>query len=326
MKTHYDTLGVKKDAEQDEIRKVYLDLAKKLHPDKTGGDKEAENKLKEINAAYDILKDKKKRAEYDASLRPASMLNHILKNKFGQTMYDEFMRQHDRFAPQNRKAIVSITLEEAYRGCEKKVTYKKFSKCEKCDGVGGDKVEKCSTCNGSGVTHINAGFQQITRTCHTCKGSGGKVLDKCTECDGTGIISDQIETFVRVPEGADTGMYIQIPGEGAFGGDLIVFVEVLPHDSFERQGPHITSELEVPLTKAILGGKMKTKSLKGEVEVNIPEGSDTGATLRLKGLGMPIGENYGDHHLFLRVKMPKSLSKKAKDLVEKLDKELSSMV
>lgn len=323
---HYNTIGVKKDATQDEIRKAYLAHAKELHPDKTGGDKEAENKLKEINAAYDILKDKKKRSEYDASLNQESLYNHVFRHsKFADMAYEMFIRRADRFAPQNKKAVIYITLEEAYTGIEKEIRYEFLEKCKSCDGKGGKDFEKCSHCGGSGMIHMTTGFQQVSRTCPNCKGNGGKILDKCVTCSGTGVIRSEKTRMLSIPKGINSQIgqtMIPLAGEGLFGGDLLVFVEILTHSIFERRGLDIASEVEVPLTKALLGGKLKTKSLKGEVEVTIPEGADTGYKLRLQGLGMPAVEQdiFGDHYLFLKVILPKNLSDDAKELVKKLDK------
>jgi molecular chaperone DnaJ len=323
MKTHYETIGIEKTATQDEIRKAYLSLAKQLHPDKTGGDKEAEDKLKEINAAYDILKDKKKREDYDLSLVQPSYVNI---SGFGPMMHGMMMQKRDKFAPHNIQTVAYIMLEDVYSGSEKEIFYDSPVKCTACDGIGGADFERCKACGGSGMIHSMNEFTQVSRTCPTCRGKGGKVKDPCTICSGSGIIQKKESITIKIPKGIDSGQGIIIEGKGAFGGNLFIVFKVMPHEKFERNGLDIASKLIIPLKTALLGGKELTSTLRGEVEVTIPEGSNTGEMLRLKGLGLPVESSAGDHFLVINVIMPKNLSEKAKELIEELDKEIGTVV
>lgn len=317
MKTHYDLIGVKKDATQDEIRKAYLALAKKLHPDKTGGDKAAETELKEINAAYDTLKDKRKRAEYDLSLNPPQP-GHS--SGFGSMMHDMFVRKRGKFAPQDMQVIVTLSLEEAFTGCTKNVVYQRPVKCEHCNGTGGEDYSTCSACNGSGMIHSMSGMTQISRTCGYCGGRGGKVLRPCTKCNSVGHTSEEKTISVDIPPGVDTGYATGIQKEGIFGGNLIIIIQMKPHEKFVRDGHDVMSEEKIPLTMALLGGEILARTLHGTVSVKVPEGANIGQVLRLKGQGM---SSQGDHHLVLNIDIPKTLSDRAKELTRELEKELT---
>lgn len=317
MKTHYDLIGVKKDATQDEIRKAYLSLAKQLHPDKTGGDKESESKLKEINAAYDVLKDKNKRATYDQSLNPKAF--HPGSSGFGPMMHDLFVKKRGKFAPQELRVVVPITLEEAYTGCRKEVVYQNPVKCEICNGTGGEDYEVCRTCAGSGMIHSMSGMAQISRTCNSCGGRGGRILKPCKACKERGYTSEEKTISLDIPKCADSGMASIIPDAGIFGGNLIAIIQIKPHEKFERNDLDIIAAERIPLTTALLGGEITVQTIGGSAKVKISPGIEIGQVLRLKGQGM---SDKGDHLIVLDVILPKNLSEKAKGLVMELEKEI----
>ncbi len=355
----YEILGVARDADEDTIRSAYRKLAHKYHPDKTGGDKEAEDKLKEINEAYDVLKNKEKRARYDrfgaagvgAGAGPGGPGGQGFGGFGGgggspfDDIFDAFfgggggaggrargpnaaMRGDDLEYP------IRLTLREAAFGTSKTIRFKRRDACTECTGSGaakGSGTERCQQCGGSGQVRMSQGFFSITRTCPVCQGSGTVIKDPCTVCKGSGVQVSQRELTVKIPAGVDTGSRLRMAGEGEAGrnggprGDLYVSLEVQPDEIFEREGNDLHCEVPISFTQAILGAEIKVPTLEGERELKIPAGTQSGTTFRMRGHGIPDLRGYqkGDLLVAIQVETPTKLTKEQKDLVKKFE-ELSS--
>lgn len=345
----YEILGVSRDASQDEIRKAYLKLAHKYHPDKTGGDKEAEDRLKEINAAYDVLKNPEKRAQYDRFGTEG--------NPFGggggfsgfggegfEAPFDDFFDmlfgqgkrggmgggRRGATAPQagaDLELRMSITLKEAAKGTSKKVRFNRHELCTDCKGSGaapGSTPQTCPECGGSGQMRAAHGFFSVTRTCTRCGGQGRIISDPCRGCGGAGRVKKSRELSVDIPAGVDSGSQLRVSGEGEPGrnggprGDLYIAIHVEQDERFTRQGNTIHCEVPIRFTQAALGDTIRVPTIMGEAELKIPAGTQTGTQFRLRGLGMPDLRGYGqgDQIVEVIVETPKHLSKRQKELLK----------
>lgn len=348
----YELLGVERTASQDQIRKAYLKLAHKYHPDKTGGDKEAEEKLKKINAAYDILKNTEKRAQYDRfGSTDGQGFGGFGGQGFGgggagfeapfEDFFDMLFGQGGKRGgagaggakPGNDLELrLTITLEEAAFGTKKKIRYNRRETCADCKGSGaapGSKPENCGQCQGTGQVRVAHGFFSVTRTCPQCHGAGKTISKPCPTCTGKGQTKSVRELSVDVPAGVDSGSRLRVTGEGEAGygggrrGDLYIFIEVGKHALFERDGTTILCEVPITFSQAALGASVRVPTLEGEAELKIPPGTQTGTQLRLRGLGMPDLRGYrqGDQIVRVVVETPQKLSRKQKDLIKEFDEQ-----
>ena len=340
----YEMLGVPKDASQEQIRKAYLKLAHKYHPDKTGGDKEAEEKLKRINAAYDILKNVEKRAQYDR-FGSTDGQGGFGGGGFGggqgfeapfEDFFDMLFGQGGKRGAGGAKAgndlelRLSISLEDAAFGTKKKIRYNRRESCGDCSGSGaapGSKPENCQQCQGVGQVRVAHGFFSVTRTCPQCQGAGKTISKPCRSCSGKGQTKNARELSVAGPPGVDSGSRLRVTGEGEAGhgggrrGDLYIFVDIAEHPLFERDGTTVACEVPVSLSQAVLGASIRVPTLEGEAELKVPAGSQTGTQLRLRGMGMPDLRGYrqGDQIVRVVVETPVKLSKKQKELLREFD-------
>lgn len=345
----YEILGVKRDSTQDELRKAYLKLAHKYHPDKTGGDKEAESRLKEINAAYDVLKNPEKRAQYDKY--GSADGNPFGGGGFGgggfgggEAPFDDFFdmlfgqggrrggnggrRTASSAQPGNDLELrMSITLREAAKGTSKKVRFNRQESCGDCGGTGagpGATVQTCPDCGGAGQVRAAHGFFSVTRPCTRCGGTGRTVTNPCGGCSGSGRVKKQREISVDIPAGVDNGSQLRVSGEGEPGrnggprGDLYIAIHVEADDRFKREGSTISCEVPISFTQAALGDTLRVPTLSGEAELKVPAGTQTGTQFRLRGLGMPDLRGYGSGDQIVRVvvETPKHLSKRQKELLK----------
>ncbi|MBX3178625.1 MAG: molecular chaperone DnaJ [Candidatus Hydrogenedentes bacterium] len=349
----YEILGVDRSATQEQIRKAYLKLAHKYHPDKTGGDKEAEEKLKQINAAYDVLKSPDKRAQYDRfGSADGQGFSGFGGQGFGggggggfeapfEDFFDMLFGQGGKRGPGGSQAgndlelRLSITLEDAAFGTKKKIRYNRREACGDCKGSGaapGSRPETCPHCHGAGQVRVAHGFFSVTRTCPHCQGAGKTISKPCGACNGKGQTKGTRELSVDVPAGVDSGSRLRVTGEGEAGhgggrrGDLYIFIEVQKHPFFERDGATIHCEIPVTFSQAALGASVRVPTLEGEAELKIPAGAQTGAQLRLRGLGMPDLRGYrqGDQIVRIVVETPQKLSKKQRDLLREFDEQSDS--
>ena len=340
----YEILGVSRTATQDEIRKAYLKLAHKYHPDKTGGDKAAEEQLKEINAAYDILKNPEKRAKYDkfGSGEGGPFAGGF--EGFGgfgggfESPFEDFFdmlfgkggRRGGASRPQQGNDLelrLSVTLEDAARGVKRTVRFSRMETCDECRGSGaasGSRPESCPQCNGAGQVRVAHGFFSVSRTCPRCNGAGSIVAKPCRRCGGGGRVKVSRELNVDVPAGVDTGSRLRVQGEGEPGanggprGDLYIFIEVEPHSIFQRDGAEIHCEVPITFIQAALGDTVTVPTLTGTADLKIPPGTQSGSHLRLRGLGMPDLRGYRQGDLIVRVMVetPAKLSRRQRELLE----------
>ena len=356
---YYDVLGVGKSADATEIKKAYRKLAMKYHPDKNQGDKEAEEKFKEINEAYEVLSDETKRRNYDqfghdgvngqgfggAGGQGFGGFDDIFGDIFGDMFGGGFGGGRQRRRGPERGADirqrVSISFEEAAFGKKVQVKINRSEECDECHGSGakaGTSKKTCPTCNGSGqvqsVQRTPFGNIASTRTCSTCNGEGEVIESPCTKCHGKGSIRKTKTIEVDIPAGIDEGQMIKLSGQGELGtrggprGDLYIEVNVKSHQLFTREGYDVYLEMPITFAQATLGDKIQVPTLDGKVEYEIPEGTQTGTVFRLKGKGIPkLRSNArGEQYVKVTVEIPKKLNDKQKELVRQFAKECGQEV
>lgn len=350
MTDYYEILGVGKSADKDEIKGAFRKKAREYHPDVNKAP-DAEAKFKELGKAYETLMDDDKRSLYDRygedGLRNAGFdnggpfaggfgdLNDIFNSFFGNFGFSQ--RQVDPNAPQpgdDLRVDIEIEFEEAVFGATKEVKIDHLETCETCKGSGaepGSKPEICPTCGGSGRVQqttqtILGHFTQIT-TCPACNGKGQKITNPCKACKGYGRIEKEKSVELKIPAGVDTGNKMRLSGEGDAGknggpiGDLYVVLHVKSSEYFKREGINVFTKLEISPAQAVLGDEITIKTLDGEKEIVVPQGSQNGTPLRLKGLGVPqLGKtsHRGEHIVIIEVKIPTQLSDEEKQLYKKL--------
>ncbi|HHW24699.1 MAG TPA: molecular chaperone DnaJ [Bacillota bacterium] len=348
---YYEVLGVERGASEEEIKKAYRRLAKKYHPDMNPGDKEAEQKFKEINEAYAVLSDPEKRARYDQygheGVDPSMGggfggfgdfggfggfdFSDILNSFFGGTQTSSARRN----APQRGEDIhfrLSISFEEAAFGCKKDITYARIEKCGECGATGaakGTSPETCPTCRGTGTVKYTQrtalGLFSTTRTCENCHGTGKIIRNPCHNCNGKGYIKVNKKLSVTIPAGIDDGERVGLPGQGNDGrnggptGDLILIITVRPHPIFEREGYDIYCEVPITFVEAALGAEIDVPTLEGRIKYTIPEGTQTGTTFTLRGKGIQHvhSTKRGDLKFSVHVEVPKGLTEQQKELLRK---------
>lgn len=353
QKDYYQILGVERKASKEEIKKAFHKLAHKYHPDKKGGDEE---RFKEVNEAYQVLSNEKKRSEYDTygqvfndgsgQQQGASGFHGFDPSQFGDFDFSNAGGFGDIFSEifnggrggaQGRRGSdisieITVSFSESIFGTTRKVLITKRALCDTCKGDGekpGTKRKKCDTCNGQGkIRETKKSFIGVftsVRECNSCMGSGTIPEEKCSTCKGQGILRKQEEIAIHVPAGIENGEMIRLSGMGeavlrGVSGDLYVKISVLPHQTLKREGNNLTMNLDIKLTEALLGGERSIDTLDGKIDLKIPEGVNTGEILRLKGKGVPQGNNNqrGDLLVKIKVVLPHKLSKKARGIVEDL--------
>jgi len=346
---YYQVLGVSKNASADEIKKAYRKLAMQYHPDRNPGNKEAEAKFKEATEAYEVLKDDQKKAAYDQYGHSAFAqgggqaggfdgfdFNDIFSN-FSDIFGDFGGRQQNkkRSAAQRGSDIrynLEISLEEAYRGVNEKISFTIPTVCGSCDGNGaqnGEKPVDCPTCKGSGKIRAQQGFFIVERACTTCAGTGQIIKNPCKTCNGQGRVNKEKTLSVKIPAGVEEGNRIRLSGEGEAGvrggaaGDLYVYISIRKHQFFSRKGDDIHFEVPIKFTTAALGGAIEIPTIDGtKAKLQIPEGAQNGDQFRLKSKGMTVmnaGGRRGDMYVKVNIETPVKLSKEERDLLQKLD-------
>ncbi len=340
---YYEVLGVSRNATQEEIKKAYRRLALQYHPDKNPGNKEAEEKFKEAAEAYAVLSDPEKRAHYDrfghAGLGEQAFTGFspdifadfadILGSFFG---FEGIFGRRAPAGPQrgaDLRTVVRISFEEMATGVEKVLHVPREENCPTCGGSGaapGSRPVTCSVCGGRGQVRLTQGFFSLVRTCPQCDGSGRVITSPCPECRGSGRVERRQEVRFSIPAGVESGTRLRLVGQGEEGvrggppGDLYVQIQVEPHEVFVRQGADIHVEVEVSAFLAALGGEIEVPTLSGLQTVRLPEGSQPGDTVILRGQGLPrVGRGgRGDLVVHLKVVVPKKLSAKQRDLLRQL--------
>ena len=347
---YYEVLGVNKSATADEIKKAYRKITKENHPDLHPGDKACEERFKEANEAYEVLSDAEKRKKYDqfghAAFDPNAGfggggagfggfggfgdLGDIFGDIFG---FGGGSARSNPNAPrrgESLNATVNISFEEAAFGCRKEVTVGRVEQCPDCKGTGcapGTTPEICPDCNGTGSVRTNQrtpfGMVQSSSPCSKCRGTGKIIHQPCKTCRGMGKIRRQHKLSVDIPAGIDDGQTFAVSGAGNAGtnggpaGDLLVTVLVRPHARFERDGTSVLLEQDISYAQAVLGADVEVPTLDGKVKLNIPEGTQSGTTFRLRGKGIPYvrGSGRGDQFVTVNIKVPKNLTGSQKELL-----------
>ncbi|SLN32958.1 molecular chaperone DnaJ [Roseisalinus antarcticus] len=355
---YYDVLGVSKGASADELKKAYRGKAKELHPDRNADNPNAEAQFKEVNEAYEALKDPNKKAAYDryghaafengGGGRPgggfgggagqgdfASAFSDVFDDLFGDFMGGRQGGGGRRRASRGNdlRYNLRITLEEAYAGLQTTITVPTAVACGTCNGTGaegGAEPVTCPTCSGMGKVRAQQGFFTVERTCPTCNGAGQTIKNPCNTCHGAGRVEKERALSVNVPAGVETGTRIRLAGEGEAGlrggpaGDLYIFIEVRDHELFQRDAQHLFCRVPVSISKAALGGDIEVPTIDGgRSRVKIPEGSQTGRQMRLRGKGMPTlrGGASGDMFIELAVETPVNLTARQKEILREFDKQ-----
>ena len=355
---YYALLGVEKSVTADELKKAYRKKAVQFHPDKNPGNKEAEEMFKKVSHAYEVLSDPEKRAAYDrygaAAFEGAGAGMGRGPGGMGGGFHDPFDIFREVFGQQggggggifeemfgarggggndggrdgsDLRYDLEITLEEAARGVEKEISFRKNVACEKCDGTGaepGSKRVTCTTCRGAGQIRRSGGIITFTQTCPTCGGAGTKVEKPCTACRGEGRLPKSTKLNVRIPPGVDTGSRLRSSGNGEAGvaggqaGDLYIVLSVKEHELFERQGEDLFCEIPIKFTLATLGGNIEVPTLFGKASLKIPTATQSGTTFRLRGKGMPSlrGGHQGDQLVRVHVEVPQSLTSEQRKILE----------
>ena len=357
---YYEVLGVEKTASAEEIKKAYRKSAMKYHPDRNPGDKEAEEKFKELGEAYEVLSDDQKRSRYDqfgfAGVDPnygAGQGGNPFGGGFGGfgdfgdlgDIFGSFFgggrsRAQNRNAPirgENVGVRLDLTFEEAAFGCEKEVSVNRIENCSVCSGTGSadGQVETCATCRGSGQVRTVQNFMgmqmQSTAACPQCNGRGRVIKTPCNTCRGKGKVRRNQKIRVKVPAGVDMGQSVRIRGEGSAGtnggpaGDLLAEVYIKHHDIFRRNGMEVYCQVPISFTQAALGAEIQVPTLDGWIPYTIPEGTQTGKEFTMADRGIPDVNNpkrRGRHRFAVVVETPTKLTKEQRELLQKLDETL----
>jgi molecular chaperone DnaJ len=345
---YYDVLGVPKGSEQEALKKAYRSKAKELHPDRNSDNPNAEAQFKEVNEAYEVLKDAEKKAAYDRYGHAAfegggggqgfggggdfsSAFSDVFDDLFGDFMGGGRGGRQQQSRGSDLRYNLSISLAEAFAGLQKTINVPSAVSCGSCNGsgaAGGSSPTTCPTCSGLGKVRATQGFFTVERGCPTCSGVGQIIKNPCSSCGGQGTQKKDRALNVNVPPGVETGTRIRLAGEGETGprggvsGDLYIFIEVSKHKIFERDGLNLFCRVPVSMAKASLGGDLEVPTIDGgRSRVRIPAGSQSGRQMRLKGKGMPAIKTVqkGDMFIEMAVETPVNLTARQKELLEEFE-------
>ncbi len=339
----YEILGVSKDASDKEIQRAYRKLALKYHPDKNPNDPQASARFKKAAEAYEILSDSEKRKMYDRGGMEGvhesgfhgfdtnedvySHFADILGDQFGSRIH---RRRHGPQRGRDLRFVLPVSFTEAALGGQREINVPILDTCAACHGMGtssGAAPAACPQCQGTGQTSQQGrqlgGFFSVSSACPACHGTGQQSGPPCSTCGGEGRVEKQRHMSVKIPAGVDNGQVLRLAGQGEAGrgggpqGDLLIEVQVQPHPRFKRDKKNIRSDVKVPVTTALLGGKVDVPTLKGSVTLSIPPGTSSDQVLRIRGQGIPAPSGHGDHLVRVVITVPKDLSAEAKDAIKK---------
>ena len=337
-KDYYELLGVGRSASEDEIKKAYRKLALQFHPDRNPGDKQAEEKFKEVSEAYSVLSDSQKRSQYDQFGHAAfgeggpgggfdfsGGFEDVFSDIFGEFFGGGGGRRRGR--GQDLRYSLALKFEEAVAGVEKKIKIPRHGTCETCRGNGakpGTTPQTCPTCRGRGQVSFQQGFFSVSRTCNQCQGQGTIIKEPCLNCSGAGRVRNMHTLSVKIPAGVDNGSRLKLRGEGEAGaaggspGDLYVVVQVESHPIFMRDNLEIVCDVPISFVQAALGAEIDVPTLDGKVKMKIPAGTQSGKVFRMKGKGIKDvhGIHQGDQHVRVTVETPTRLTTKQKELLK----------
>ncbi|HEY3763104.1 MAG TPA: molecular chaperone DnaJ [Verrucomicrobiae bacterium] len=343
---YYEVLGVPRDIDDEEIKKAYRKLAVKFHPDKNPGDKQAEERFKELGEAYEALSDPQRRAAYDQYGHaafdprqrarggfsgggfhdPADIFREVFGGGAGSIFESFFGGGGSSSGPQRGNDLrydMEIAFEEAALGCEREISLTKLDGCDVCGGSGAEKnssVKTCATCGGRGQVLMSRGIFSIAQTCPQCKGAGRMLEKPCKGCQGEGRRERSSKIKLKIPPGVDTGNRLRSGGNGEAGfrggpsGDLYVVLHVKAHEIFQREGDDLLCEVPVSFSQAALGSEIEVPTLEGKATVKVPGGTQPGAIFRVKGKGVKSlqGHGHGDLHVRVQVEVPTRLNHEQK--------------
>lgn len=345
---YYEVLGVPKNADENELKRAYRAMARKYHPDVNPNNPEAAEKFKELNEAYQVLSDPKKRQMYDqfghsgvdgqgfGGFEGFGQDFGGIGDIFGDILSDFFggSSARGRGGPRRGNDLrydLDISFEEAVFGCEKTIRLEKNRTCTGCNGTGaqsGSGRKSCPVCRGKGTISFSQGFFAIQKTCHQCQGEGSIIEKPCGTCRGTGRLRTPEQLQVKIPPGVETGSKLKLSGEGEPGekngppGNLYIVLNVGKHDFFERVGDDIVCEKPITISMAALGGEIDVPTLKGKVKITIPPGTQPGKVFRLRGYGVKsLNGGVGDQLVRIAVRVPTNLSTRQKELLREFSKE-----
>jgi molecular chaperone DnaJ len=354
---YYEVLGVARGADEKELKNAFRKLAKLFHPDAKPGDRTAEQRFKEINEAYDVLRDPQKRAAYDrfghqafeggggrggAGFGPefTSSMSDIFEDLFGEFMGGGRGRGGQaggRRGGASRGADLrynmEISLTEAFAGKTAQIRVPSSINCEHCSGTGakpGTSPKACTTCGGVGAVRSTQGFFTVERTCPTCQGRGQVIADPCSHCGGQGRVTRERTLSVNIPAGVEDGTRIRLASEGEAGmrggtsGDLYIFLSIRPHEFLQRDGADLFCKVPISMTAAAMGGEIEVPTIDGKkARVTIPEGAQTGKQFRLKSKGMPVlrSAQSGDLYIQVTVETPVNLSRRQREILKEFERE-----
>ena len=346
---YYESLGLKRGASDKEIKAAFRRLAKECHPDSCNGDANAEKRFKEINEAYEALKDPQRRAAYDRFGHAAfqggggpgghpfgadfsASMSAMFDDLFGEFMGQRRTRQRTvRERGADLRYNMEITLAEAFKGKSAQIRVPTNVTCEACSGSGakaGTHATPCRTCIGIGKVRATQGFFTIERTCPACHGRGEVIETPCGSCNGSGRVTKERTLSVTIPSGVEDGTRIRLASEGEAGlrggppGDLYIFLSIKPHEFFQRDGADLFCRVPIAMTTGALGGEIEVPTIDGgRSRVKIPEGSETGKQFRLKAKGMPVlrSKQVGDLYIQVEVETPKNLTRKQRELLKSFE-------
>jgi molecular chaperone DnaJ len=351
-KDYYETLGVARNATDDEIKQAFRRQALKYHPDRNPGNPEAEKKFKEVSAAYEVVSDPEKRKIYDAygadGLRGVphtdfsgasleDIFEHFSSIFGGESVFDDFFyigggrRRRASRRGASLRMDVDLELKDVLTGVEKTVEIHRGERCGTCDGSGaaaGKSASTCRTCAGSGEVYASHGFFSIRQACSRCDGQGQVIDSPCKTCGGSGVRRAKREIKIKIPPGVEDGMRLRIADEGEYvrgggPGDLYCDLRVRPHPLFGREGQDLRHEAVIPFSMAALGGEATVPTLEGQASLKIPRATQNGQTFRMKGLGLPVMRGRGLGDLFVKVKIdvPVKLTARQEELLREFDQE-----
>jgi molecular chaperone DnaJ len=345
---YYEVLGVSREATEQELKSAYRRMAKEYHPDRNPGDRKAEEKFKEASEAYQVLSDQEKRAAYDryghAGVNGAGQgfngspfaggvdISDLFGDIFGE-MFNMGGASGQHASRQQRgddlRYDLTIDFEDAIFGKEAEIRFRRLENCESCSGTGSASKRgpsTCGQCKGRGQVRFQQGFFSVARTCSACGGTGQVIGDPCSSCRGEGRAPREVKFTVKVPPGVEDGIRIRYSGEGNVGraggpkGDLYVVILIQPHDFFERDGHDLRCVMPISFPQAVLGAEIVIPAIGGDVTLKVPEGTQSGKMLRVRGKGVPYLNERGSGDLLVKVvvEIPRKLSKAQRELITKL--------